>query len=122
MPKKLVWVIRMMVDLEAEDNTKKARIDSPPGLGGSSSSSDRMLQEILATVRETDGKLTRVTRDVEESKRIASQALTTAHATQEEMKTLTSRVSALEKGGRRVFFRKLHWSNGPLGSGLGESY
>ena len=81
------------MDVEGmNDPAKRARMDAPPGLA-----SDGLLQEILTTVRNTDGRLTRMGRELDETKQWSAKAVTMATTTQDEVRNLSTRVDALER-------------------------
>ena len=77
---------------DMNDPAKRARMDAPPGLA-----SDSVLQEILTTVRSTDGRITRMGVELEETKQLSAKAVTMATATQDEVRNLSTRVDALER-------------------------
>ena len=64
------------------DQNKKARIDSPPGLGVS----DGVMQEILTTIRRTDGQLTKMGRELKETKQLSAKTVKMATTTQDEVR------------------------------------
>ena len=70
-----------MMDVEdVNDPAKRARMDAPPGLP-----SDGLLQEILTTVRNTDGQLKKMGRELDETKHLSAKTVTMATTTQGEV-------------------------------------
>ena len=72
------------------DQSKRTRVDTPPGLA----MSDNMLQEILSSVRNTDGQPKKKGHELDET--LSAKTVTMATTTQDEVRNLSARVDALE--------------------------
>ena len=82
--------------MDVESRGVKRGPEAPPGLGGGS---DSILQEILATVKNTDSRVTRLQGDVSEAKQMAAKSLVQSEETRQELVGLKKRIERVEKGG-----------------------